>query len=64
MCTTHKVTTTIKMKSTKVQNPRRIPRMKSIIRGLATPRGVAGSGQFSLLRGASCIGITLSLAHG
>ena len=50
-----------------VQNPRRIPRIKSIIRGLATPRGVAvlpGSGQLSLLRGASCIGITLSLAHG
>ena len=44
-----------RMKSTKVQNPRRIPRIKPML--LATPRGVAVllPGQFSLLRGLAAL---------
>ena len=47
--------------------PRRIHRVSSHARLLATPRGVVvlpAGGQFSLLHGASCIGIMLSLGHG
>ena len=42
-----------KMKSIKVQNPRRIP---SVARSLARPRGVAVlPGRFSLLRGKTAL---------
>ena len=53
------------MKSTKVQNPRRIPRIKPA-RLLATPRDVAVlPGQWSLLRGlAASVFIMLSLGQG
>ena len=51
------------MKSTKAQNPRRIPRKANNARLLVTLRHVAAL-QFSLVRGARCIGIMLSLGHG